>query len=213
MEINGKKVLSYILERLLEVVTADQIVIATSDSESDDAINSFALDSGVSCYRGSLENVAQRFYDAAHSQAWEYAVRINGDNLFVDIPTLSSMIEIAETGGFNFISNVKDRTFPKGMSIEIVKLDYYQQMLHRIEQDSNYSEHVTLLLYHLSEAVDHKYVFNTQVKDAQGLDLALDTPEDFDRMTRLIEQMNRAHTAYNMRDIVELNKSLIDEKL
>ncbi len=103
MEIEGKKVLRYIIDRLLQVVDKDHIVLATSTAQSDDAIEGFAVQEGISCFRGSLEDVADRFYRAANQKSWDYAIRINGDNVFVDTQVLTDMIAIAR-GAENMIS-------------------------------------------------------------------------------------------------------------
>ncbi|MEL6942907.1 MAG: hypothetical protein AAFO82_09580, partial [Bacteroidota bacterium] len=147
MEIEGKKVLEYIIERLLVVLEPSQLVLATSEEASDNPIADFAKKQGIQYFRGSLENVSDRFYQAAKAQNWDYAIRINGDNIFTDTQVLKEMITIAVKDEYDFVSNVKGRSFPKGMSIEIVNLDYYARQLPKIENDPRYREHVTLYLY------------------------------------------------------------------
>ncbi|MEN0047251.1 MAG: hypothetical protein AAF806_09350 [Bacteroidota bacterium] len=203
MGIEGKKVLEYIFERLLTVLDRSQLVLATSDEGSDDPIENFAIERGIKCFRGSLENVSERFYQAAKQQGWDYAIRINGDNIFTDTKVLRDMIAIVEKGQYDFVSNVKGRSFPKGMSIEIVSLDYYAQQLPKIENDSNYKEHVTLYLYEHDKGRKHYYFMNTQFPEAAGIQLALDTPEDFERSKRLIAQFRQPHYLLNLADLLK----------
>ncbi len=118
------------------------------------------MQEGISCFRGSLEDVADRFYQAANQKSWDYAIRINGDNVFVDTQVLTDMIAIARSGEYDFVSNVKDRTFPKGMSIEIVKMRHYASLLPAISSSEYYREHVTLYLYE-HEADTYYYYRNT----------------------------------------------------
>ena len=113
MKIGDKLVLEYIIERLLQVVDLDRIVIATSDQPSDNPIETFAQDKRIKCFRGSLNNVAERFYQAGESLNWDYAIRINGDNIFVDIQVLKEMIQITESGNYDFVSNVKKSHLPQ----------------------------------------------------------------------------------------------------
>lgn len=202
MEIEGKKVLEYIIERLLVVFDRSQLVLATSEESSDDPIAHFAKEQKIQCFRGSLENVADRFYQAAKQQNWTHAIRINGDNIFTDTQVLKEMIAIAETGEYDFVSNVKGRSFPKGMSIEIVDLNYYAQQLPKINDDPNYSEHVTLYLYEHDEGQKHYYFMNTQLPEAAGIQLALDTPEDLERSKRLIAQFEQPHYLINLADLL-----------
>ncbi len=203
MNLEGKPVLLYIVERILEVFESNQIIISTSLEDSDQPIANFALENGIRCFRGSLDNVAERFYKAAKSQDWDYALRINGDNIFADIPLIQKVKEISEQGQYSFISNVKNRTYPKGMSVESVKLSYYESVLSEISASSFYSEHVTAYLYD-NERPDFKFLYNTDIPKAAGMQLALDTIEDFERTRNLVSRFSSNHTLYNMLEILTL---------
>lgn len=204
MLIEGKAVLQYIVERLLMSLELNDIIIATSTESSDDPIASFAKTINVSCYRGSLQNVATRFFEASETKDWDYAIRINGDNIFVDTNVVTSMIEIAQTDKFSFVSNVKNRTFPKGMSVEIVKKSYFQKLLPIINASDSYKEHVTLYLYDNEVPKDFYYYINSILPEASGLQFALDTKEDFERTTKIISQFKKSHTQYNLKEIFEI---------
>lgn len=212
LKIEGKTVLTYIIERLLIVFKKDQLVIATSEEYSDDPIVEYAMQQGISCFRGSLNNVAERFLLAAKSKGWEFGVRINGDNIFVDSNVLSNMCEIALTNTYDFVSNVKGRTFPKGMSIEIVRLNHYEDSLKTINSSIQYQEHVTSYLYENDIDKRYYYYLNAIAPEAAGLQLALDTQEDFDRSARIIKQFTRHQATYNMKEILQIYKEAkIDE--
>lgn len=179
------------------------IVLATSQEMSDDPIAAFALEKGVSCHRGSLDNVARRFYEAAVMKGWDFAVRINGDNIFVDTDLLNSMIQIARTGQYDFVSNVKGRTFPKGMSIEIVNLEHYHSLLPLIEAGPSYREHVTLYLYEHEKPESYHFILNTAWPQIAGFQMALDTMEDFQRTEKIIQQLELPHYLVNMEGLVK----------
>lgn len=211
-EIFGKKVLEYIIERVNQVFSLENIVLATSSESSDDPIASFAESNGVGLYRGSLDNVSRRFYEAAHEKGWEYAIRINGDNIFMDINLLKKVNELAITQKFDFISNVKGRTFPKGMSVEAVKMNHYESVLSLIENDENYREHVTLYLYEHDEHKKYHYILNTDLPQVAGIQMALDTQEDFDRSQQIIAQFQKAHYYYNLEEIYNIIQNTSYEK-
>ncbi len=212
MELEGKPVLLYIIERALQVVNKDQLVIATSDLDSDQPIADFAAKNGIACFRGSLENVSERFYLAGKSQGWDYAIRINGDNIFLDTKVLGEMLDIQRKQSVDFISNVKNRTFPKGMSIEIVKLDYYAKVLPQIMASDHYREHVTLYLYENDANQGFYYFYNTELPELSGIQMALDTQEDFDRSGEIISHFEQPQWTYNMAEINEILKKIKHEQ-
>lgn len=203
MEIEDKPVLLYIIERLLQVFSLDQLIVATSVEDSDQPIANFTSEVGIKCFRGSLDNVAERFYEAAKSQHLDFAIRLNGDNIFADIPLLERVKILSEQGASDFISNVKHRTFPKGMSIESVKLTFYESLLPSIYSSEYYKEHVTAFLYE-NEIPNFIFIYNTETPKAAGIQLALDTTEDFERTVNLISQFKTNHINYNMKEILTL---------
>lgn len=208
MKINGKPVIQYIVERLNQTVPLNDIIIATSDDPSDEAIELFAKENKLNIYRGQLENVARRFLESSKDKEWEYITRINGDNIFLDSGLLSEMIKITNDNDFDFISNVKHRTFPKGMSIEIVKKEYYKNLLPEIEKKQEYYEHVTSYLYENDEGKKFKYIYNKALPEAAGIQLALDTAQDFERTENIIKKFENNHTEFNLKEILELYKKL-----
>jgi spore coat polysaccharide biosynthesis protein SpsF len=205
--IAGKPVLQYIIERLNTVVPLGNIILATSANFSDNPLASFAQEQGIACYRGSLENVAQRFYRAAQKLNCDYACRINGDNIFLDATVLQQMITLSLTGHYQFLSNVKERTYPKGMSVEIVAMTYYKKHLPTILASDYYTEHVMVYLYNLAAADAHYYLKNTEVPEAAGLQMALDTPEDFKRTQWILNHLEIPHTQAGLREILALSQS------
>lgn len=209
--INGKEVLQYIIERIEKVIPKEDIVIATSLEKSDDIIEDFTRLKNINCYRGSLLNVANRFYCAAKTYEFDFAIRINGDNLFVDLPLLKKMKSIALLDKYDFISNVKNRTYPKGMSIEIVRLSHFNSLLPKIETVIGYKEHVTLYMYE-NEQKNYFFVYNTQNIDAYGIQMALDTEDDFIRSKNIISNFDTQHWKYNLNEIIQIWKKLENEK-
>lgn len=206
MEIEGKVVLKIIMERLLKVVPRAQIVIATSSEESDQPIEEFARSRGYKVYRGSLQKVALRFFEAAQNQNWDYACRINGDNIFLEPTVLEEMLALAKTGQYDFISNVKGRSFPKGISAEIVRLSYYQRWLPQILADPYLTEHVMVYLYQRAEEDRHKYVYNKRFPGIENLDLALDTPEDLEKSKWIFSQFEKPQQEIGLLEISALAK-------
>jgi len=202
MKVKGKPVLAYILERVEKVVDRENIIIATSLELSDDPIVQFAKKKDINCYRGSLTNVADRFYKAAEFYELDYAVRINGDNILMDVNVLSQMLDILSRRQYTFLSNVKARTYPVGMSVEIIRVAYLKKFLKEISKTQRYLEHVLLYFYD-NEPTDSYFLKNNEVPEAAGLRLALDTKEDLEFIKRIIDCFDRPHWEYNLNEIVE----------
>ena len=202
-EINGRAVLGHILDRVRRGAPGCPVAVCTSSDRSDDPIHAYAKREGVECFRGDLKDVSGRFLACAEAHGWEFSARINGDNVFADPDSLREMIAIAGTGVFDFVTNVPGRTFPYGMSIEIVRTDFYRQAMEDVP-DPGHHEHVTSWLYENPNLGRQYWYENKECPDADGLQLALDTEADLERASKIIARMERAPETYGLREIVNL---------
>lgn len=205
-EICGKPVLQYIVERMQTSQSARQVVVATSTEPSDDPIVRYCENYGIKYFRGDKNNVAARFLACSQAHNFEYAVRINGDNIFTDAAILDEMISNISIQEYDFISNVQGRTFPYGMSIEIVRTAFYQESLSNFQLQEHF-EHVTLYFYQNPTFGRQYHFVNTICPSAAGIKLALDTQADFDFTHALIQAMQKEHTSYHLSDIYTLWKT------
>lgn len=188
--VGGNPILLQIYQALHTLFAKENIVIATSSSPTDDPIANFCEQHQMHCYRGSLDKVAERFYQCAKHYGFDYAFRINGDNLFVERSCIAQMMTDAQKDtSLDFLTNVKDRTYPYGMSVELLNTEFYGKCLQEFRQDGQYQEHVTLYLYAHENIGKRKYYYNTETPEAKGVHLAIDTPEDLEIAQLIYAQM------------------------
>ena len=207
IDVNGKPILQHILDRLKLVSNADQVIVATSNDNTDEPIKDFCAQHDIPVFRGSLNNVASRFLACAQHYGFDYAIRINGDNLFIDHSVIVDMIEIAKQNKYDLISNVPGRTFPYGMSVEILRTQFYQSIIYKIS-DTPHQEHVTSYLYD-SENLGNRFIYlNNKVPEARGIQLAIDTPEDLHKAKALLEDLSNFGPDIKLKEIFEKYKNL-----
>lgn len=201
--INGKPLITYILERLSKSKYNGNIVIATSRNQTDQPIEDYCIKNNISYYRGSLENVSERFLKCAIQHRFDYAVRINGDNLFTDPSLIDDYCDLAISGDFDLISNVPNRTYPSGMSVEVIKVSFMRKIAANFKK-KKYREHVTLYFYENLASGHFKFIENNDVPEARGLKLAIDHLFDLNLVSNLLKKMDKNHIHYNWKEIVNL---------
>ena len=176
IKINGKKLLSHIIDKINYDIPNIQTCITTSIDNTDDIIIDFCKRNNYNYFRGSLENVADRILKCGIENKWDYIIRINGDNLFIDTSTLKNLISIAHDNDYDFITNLPGRTFPFGMSIEIIKTTFLKKVMDKF--DISDREHVTSWLYK-NESVGSRYVLqNHHYPSLSNVKLSIDSQED-----------------------------------
>ncbi len=199
-EIRGKTILQHIVDRL-GLVNGLKIIVATSEESTDDIIEDYCDKNNIPCYRGSLQNVAERFLNAGQSQDLDYAIRINGDNLFINLENLEDMIAKVRSNPIDFYSNVRGRTFPYGMSIEILNLKFYQDLMVKINNEY-YREHVTIYLYENEDIGKRKYFYNNAHPEVQGKRLAIDEKEDLQQAEKILSLLGDRYNNYTFEELI-----------
>lgn len=115
----GKSMLGHIIERLKAVRGARQIILTTSTNVENDALAKEAEQYGIAVYRGSEENILDRFYHAAEQFDSEGIVRVTGDCPFVDPVLIDELIALYRQESYDMVSNIKERTFAHGLDVEV----------------------------------------------------------------------------------------------
>lgn len=209
-KIKGKEIIKYIYERLETIcIKKENIVFATSNDSIDDIIEKYCEENSYLCFRGSKNNVAKRLLNCAKKFQFDAFIRICGDNVFVDKNIVKSMIDIFKKGNYDIVTNTLKRTFPYGMSVEIINTDFFEKIYPNIT-DSSDKEHVTTHIYKNSKKF-YIYNFISNKEKYKDVKLSLDTEKDFKIINKIINSFKKDHREYFIDDIVDLYYSIINE--
>jgi spore coat polysaccharide biosynthesis protein SpsF (cytidylyltransferase family)/aryl-alcohol dehydrogenase-like predicted oxidoreductase len=103
MPVAGKPLLWHILHRLGQCRSIDAIAIATSTDPGDDAIEQFCADQGVTCVRGPLQNVLERYRLAAARTGARTLLRVTGDSPLIDPGLIDYLVSGMIEAGADFV--------------------------------------------------------------------------------------------------------------
>jgi spore coat polysaccharide biosynthesis protein SpsF len=192
----GKPLLEYQLERLRRVRNADGIVIATTVNATDEPVAAFCRANGVPCFRGSEADVLSRYAGAAREAKAEAVVRITSDCPLIDPAVVERVIaEFLRDGRCDYVSNVEERSYPRGMDCEIFSMAALERS-DREAVDGAHREHVTLYIN------DHPGDFRCKgvayATDQSRHRWTVDTPEDFALIKALLEALYPANPRFDM---------------
>ncbi|QDU73649.1 3-deoxy-manno-octulosonate cytidylyltransferase [Bremerella volcania] len=194
----GQPMLGYLLERLTHCFPKQQIVVATSDRTIDDDITRFCEEYQVPCFRGDLNNVCHRAISAAKSQGWQWFARVNGDSPLFDESLTRRAIDVCLTKQLDLVTNLVPRSFPYGISSEIVRTSTLERMMPLAEECE--LEHVTKVLY---EHLDSIHWENISLdEDVSSIRMTVDTPDDLRQLTERITRCGVGSSAVTFRDLI-----------
>ena len=199
--IKGRPLLEYVVQSLQQSRVVGELVIATSEGASDDAIAEWCNLRRVTCYRGSEQNVASRFFHLAKAYAWDAFFRVSADSPLIDHRLMDQAATQFNKQRCDLVTNVYPRTFPKGQSIELLKTEVYLKSYSSF-CDAEDLEHVTRFFYR--NWGNYEIVNMRSPTDWSHIHMAVDTPADWQRAKKVLGNMRQAHTSLSLQQRVAL---------
>jgi spore coat polysaccharide biosynthesis protein SpsF len=196
----GRPMLLHQLDRVRRARSIDALVVATSTEPGDDAIETICASAGVPCFRGSLDDVLDRFYQAALPFHPDYIVRLLGDCPLADPDLIDRVFEFLIAGGFD-ITGAAPTTFPDGLDVEAMRFEILEHAWRHAVRPSD-REHVSLFIVRQPERFRVGGYENTV--DLSHLRWTVDEPEDFELVRRIFEALYPANPAFTTKDILDL---------
>jgi spore coat polysaccharide biosynthesis protein SpsF len=151
MPLVGMPIIEHVLRRLQRCHGIDSVILATTGRDVDTPLADFFHSAGGLVYRGAVDevhNVAKRFVSAARSVDADYALRVNGDSPFPD-PWLIHQGMTLIDGEVDLVTNLLARTYPYGVSAELIRVDCLTKELPRLTEKEQ--EHLTSCFYRQPE--------------------------------------------------------------
>src|SRR4030042_2449084 len=183
-KVGGVTLLEYEIKRLKRAKKINKVVVATTISKKDDRIEKLCRQIGVAFFRGSENDVLDRYYQCAIKYPqYKNIVRITGDCPLIDPAVIDEVISFFEKNDFDYASNVEPPTFPDGMDIEIFKNSALKTAAQKAELISD-REHVTPYIRREKGFKRGNFEAGT---DFSHLGPNVDNPEDFEVVTFLIK--------------------------
>ena len=195
-------ILEHIINRV-RLSKIDEIIVATTEDNSDDAIEKFCLNKNIQFFRGDENNVLKRFYDCAKIYKGDIIVRITADDPFKDPKIINRAINLLENGAFDYVSNTIVPTFPEGIDIEVFTFTSLEKAYLNASLISE-KEHVTPYIWKNPDKfrIDNfKHHMNLS-----NLRWTLDTKQDLEFTIEIYNRLYNKNKLFYMEDILDLLK-------
>jgi len=127
--INRKPMLYYVIRQTLASNQIDDVIVATTKLKEDDKIVEFCKENKIKYYRGSNEDVLDRFYKTAQKFHCDPVIRISSDCPLIDPRIIDKVLIKFQKKSFDYIGNNIEKIqgewvnslckFPHGMVVEV----------------------------------------------------------------------------------------------
>jgi spore coat polysaccharide biosynthesis protein SpsF len=201
MRIYDKPMLEHIIERVRAARRLDGIVVATTVSADDDPIVALAERLQVGIFRGSENNVLERYHGAAVYCGADVIVRVTADDPFKDPDIIQQAIELQQGGSYDYCSNTLQHSYPEGLDIEVFTFAALHTAFTEARLDSE-KEHVTPFIWKRPERFSlHNFSCEP---DLSHLRWTVDYEKDLIFTREVFRRLYPSKKIFLLRDVLEL---------
>ena len=141
----GQSMLSLQVERTKCSQLIDELIIATSTEDSDQPIQDWCIKNTIKCFRGNLNNVLERYFQAAKKHPSDHIVRMTADCPLIDSSIIDEVIKLHLREKNDYTSNCIEPTFPDGLDVEVMTYKALKNSW-ELSYKTSEKEHVTLYI-------------------------------------------------------------------
>ena len=200
-----QSILDLLLDKVMKL--GIPVVLATTVNPSDDRICTLTEKHGVWVFRGSEDDVLDRFIQAAHAFGFSKIIRVCADNPFLDLAGMKTLIAEFDESDADYLSFQLAGNKPSilthfGFWTEAVRLEALEKA-QQLTSEKLYHEHVTNFIY------GNPALFNVQfipadplVFSSTDIRMTLDTPQDFEIQQKIFATISKENPNFGIPEIV-----------
>ena len=203
LTIAGKPLLWHIIYRLRKSRTVDQICLAIPETKPNDILAEFGAEQGVTVFRGSEEDVLERYYLAAQKLNADIVIRVNGDAPLIDPQWLDYLVTVIVEEGVDItLSDPETASVHQGFTP--VSFRALEKLATEAADDPVAREHVTSYLENNPDFVLSRKVIPWPQHRFAGARLSIDTPSDLYFMEEVYSRLQAEAGEVDLADLVKL---------
>lgn len=180
-------VLSYDIARCRAIKGVNEVIVATSVLTQDDEIVAWCQENRVAYFRGSEDDVLDRYVQCVKIYKPDYVMRVTSDCPFVDYEMASEIVALMEQERKEVV--LLEGELPRGLAVELIS----SEALLRIDELGKkpyHREHVTYYAYEFKEQFETVKYYTPVNRQAPELRITLDTEEDYAMLVQVAKHFN-----------------------
>lgn len=199
--LSGKPLIWHVVNRLKYSNKINRIVLATTDKHTDDELAKWADIEGINYFRGSENNVLERFYFTAKKYSADIILRITADDPFKDPQIIDEVIEKLIQEKLDFAYNNNPPTFPEGLDTEVFTFEALEKAYLQSVDDYE-KEHVTQYFYRNKNSFKQANLYAN--RNLSHLRWTIDTELDYKMTKQVYFHLYKSNEIFLMNDILQL---------
>lgn len=203
-EIHGVPALTRLVRRLRRSKEIHEIVLATTISSKDDALEAWAKKENVKCFRGSEEDVLGRVCAAHAMLGSDIIVEVTGDAVLLDPCVIDAGIKTYKEKNVDVVTNVWQPGYPQGIDVQVFSRALLQDVADRIS-DPAVREHVSLYFYENPDRYKIHHMLPPKHLNRPNLRTQLDYEEDYHFISAVYSHLEPQYgDAFGIEEVISL---------
>ena len=205
MNISGKPMLQWQIERLQKSRLIDNIVIATTNASKDDPIEALCGKLKVKCFRGSESDVLLRVSELLDIFKVDIHIECFGDSPLIDPQIVDEFIGyyLKECKDIDYLSSAIKSTYPAGLEVSIYKSNILKSVNKMVDKSDPLREHVGFNITRFSKSFKLVSLEAPEHFCKPNIYLEVDTEEDMNLMKEVIGYFSsRGINYFGLNDIL-----------
>lgn len=211
LNIGTKPILWWVIERTKRSSLIDKVIVATTDKTQDDIIESLCKRLKVGCFRGSEDDVLDRYYKAGKKYKADTIVRITSDCPFVDPEIIDDITRIHFSHKNDCTMNDTDTSYPRGLDVEIFNFRTLEKVYLNAKRDYE-REHVSPYIYEHLDIFKVERIKAVGILRRPGYRFCIDTKDDLKLVRKIYSMLKRSKksiTAHNIIGLLDFHPELV----
>jgi len=200
LKVMGKTILEYVVERVRKAGSVEDVIVATTTAKEDLRIVDLINGLKINVYRGSKDDVLDRFYQAARLFGAKDIIRVTADCPLIDPEVIDNVANYYFKSGADYCSNILEETFPDGQDVEIFSF-YALSDAWKNAKALSEREHVTPYIRKNPDRFKLGAIKNKM--NLGGKRWTLDQKEDFEFIKTILESLYPSNPDFNMEDVLK----------
>ena len=210
MDLAGAPLLGRILERVKRTTKPATVVMATTERPEDDVLVTLAQNMGVAIFRGSQNDLLDRYYQAAKAFGADIVLRLPADNATPEPQEVDRIVDFHLSTDFVFTTNLAQALgsgYPDGIGAEAVDFWALEEVWKtRSDAELNEHPHLNFFNYAKQQAVNPRYSVGAPPcpADIARPDIVLDvnTQKQYEFIKALYDYLYPRNPCFTIRDTV-----------
>ena len=203
--------LSWVVRRCQAATYVDEVVVASTEAESDQVLEDECQSLNVACFRGSVDDITMRILDATHTTSADFIIQVTGDCPLVDPRHIDQSIKTLVDLDADYVTNNPDNTLPIGLDVRGVRRTSLIQSA-EMSSDPIDRVHGTYHMARSPEIFKHAHCIPSEAITFGDARLTLDEAADYKCIKSVIQALEPSSLVFPVEELGPLFERLPELK-